>query len=105
MSTACRILLVDDERGIAEGLSVLLSGMGEPWEITGIAEDGAQAMGYDDARAVQGFKRIAHVLLCFVIESARGFVHYQDARTAHECTGYLHPLSLPAGEICDQACG
>ncbi len=44
MSTACRILLVDDERGIAEGLSVLLSGMGEPWEITGIAEDGAQAM-------------------------------------------------------------
>lgn len=44
MSEKCRILLVDDERGIAEGLSILLSAMGQPWEIVGIAEDGEQGI-------------------------------------------------------------
>ena len=40
MKRPCRILLADDERGIAEGLSILLMQMGQPWEIVGIAEDG-----------------------------------------------------------------
>ncbi len=44
MSSTCKILLVDDERGIAEGLSILLMGMGKPWEIVGIAEDGEQGI-------------------------------------------------------------
>lgn len=48
MSEKCRILLVDDERGIAEGLSILLSAMGRPWEIVGIAEDGEQGIAMVD---------------------------------------------------------
>ena len=44
MKKNCRILLADDERGIAEGLSVLLMQTGEPWEIVGIAEDGEQGI-------------------------------------------------------------
>ena len=30
MKRPCRILLADDERGIAEGLSILLMQMGQP---------------------------------------------------------------------------
>ncbi len=44
MKKTCRILLADDERGIAEGLSILLMQMGQPWEIVGIAEDGEQGI-------------------------------------------------------------
>ena len=44
MKRPCRILLADDERGIAEGLSILLMQMGQPWEIVGIAEDGEEAI-------------------------------------------------------------
>ena len=44
MKQPCRILLADDERGIAEGLSILLMQMGQPWEIVGIAEDGEEAI-------------------------------------------------------------
>ena len=44
MKKTCRILLVDDERGIAEGLSILLMQTGQPWEIVGIAEDGEQGI-------------------------------------------------------------
>ena len=44
MKHPCRILLADDERGIAEGLSILLMQMGQPWEIVGIAEDGEEGI-------------------------------------------------------------
>ena len=41
------ILLVDDERGISEGLQFILQSAGEEWEIAGIAEDGQE--GFDMA--------------------------------------------------------
>lgn len=37
-----KILLVDDERGISEGLQFILQSAGEEWEIAGIAEDGQE---------------------------------------------------------------
>ena len=36
------ILLVDDERGISEGLQFILQSAGRDWEIAGIAEDGQE---------------------------------------------------------------
>ncbi len=44
MNDKCRILLVDDERGIAEGLSILIKNMNQSWEIVGIADDGKQGI-------------------------------------------------------------
>ena len=37
MNAKLKLLLVDDEPGIAEGLAVLLNAMKQPWEIVGIA--------------------------------------------------------------------
>ncbi len=36
------ILLVDDERGISEGLRFILQSAGKDWKIAGIAEDGQE---------------------------------------------------------------
>lgn len=44
MNAKLKLLLVDDEPGIAEGLAVLLNAMKQPWEIVGIAEDGEQGV-------------------------------------------------------------
>ena len=44
MNRKIRLLLVDDEPGIVEGLTILLNAMGQPWDIVGSAEDGAKGI-------------------------------------------------------------
>ena len=44
MNRKIRLLLVDDEPGIVEGLTILLNAMGQPWDIVGSAEDGVKGI-------------------------------------------------------------
>jgi len=61
-------------------------------------EDGAEAMGDDDARGLQGLKALADNCLGAVIEGAGGFVEEQDARAVGDGPDNEEPLTLAFGE-------